>query len=191
MKKIPTLFKRDPDDMKRLLREVNPECQWVLNGEGVATRKLDGTSCMFDGDKWWKRREVKKGKPIPDGFLEESFDETTGKRFGWLPVDESDKWHNAAIAQDWASSDCSDDYKPEPGTYELIGPKVQGNPEGMEYHLMMKHVNGDCARLNVPVLGYDSLHTWLTENYMEGIVWHHPDGRMAKIKRRDFCLEWP
>ena len=22
---------------------------------------------------------------------------------------------------------------------------------------------------------------------MEGIVWHHPDGRMAKLKRRDFA----
>ena len=26
---------------------------------------------------------------------------------------------------------------------------------------------------------------------IEGIVWHHPDGRMAKIKRRDFGLSWP
>ena len=25
----------------------------------------------------------------------------------------------------------------------------------------------------------------------EGIVWHHPDGRMAKIKRKDFGFDWP
>ena len=26
---------------------------------------------------------------------------------------------------------------------------------------------------------------------IEGIVWHHPDGRMAKIKARDFGIQWP
>ena len=26
---------------------------------------------------------------------------------------------------------------------------------------------------------------------IEGIVWHHPDGRMVKIKARDFGLPWP
>jgi hypothetical protein len=28
-------------------------------------------------------------------------------------------------------------------------------------------------------------HGWEAAKY-EGVVWHHPDGRMAKIKRRDF-----
>ena len=26
---------------------------------------------------------------------------------------------------------------------------------------------------------------------VEGIVWHHPDGRMVKIKRKDFGFKWP
>lgn len=30
----------------------------------------------------------------------------------------------------------------------------------------------------------------LVENVIEGLVWHHDDGRMAKIKRRDFGLKW-
>jgi hypothetical protein len=36
MEKIPTLFRRDPVDMKRVLPEVNPACQWVSDGEGLA-----------------------------------------------------------------------------------------------------------------------------------------------------------
>ena len=35
------------------------------------------------------------------------------------------------------------------------------------------------------------LKDWLSAPHYEGLVWHHPDGRMAKIKRRDFGLSWP
>ena len=32
----------------RLVRdEVNPECRWVTEGEGTATRKYDGTCCLI------------------------------------------------------------------------------------------------------------------------------------------------
>ena len=34
MKKIPTLFKRDPVNRSLVTREVNPDCQWVIDGEG-------------------------------------------------------------------------------------------------------------------------------------------------------------
>lgn len=27
---------------------------------------------------------------------------------------------------------------------------------------------------------------WLADEGVEGVVWHHPDGRMAKLKGRDF-----
>ena len=39
MKKIPTIYLRDPDDRAHVTDEVNAECQWVLDGEGVPTRK--------------------------------------------------------------------------------------------------------------------------------------------------------
>lgn len=33
---------------------------------------------------------------------------------------------------------------------------------------------------------FDGLMTWLLAHpEFEGIVWHHPDGRMAKLKHRD------
>ena len=68
MRKIPTLFVRDEQDRRHVTSEVTPGCEWVLAGEGVATRKYDGTCCMFDGEQWWARREVKPGKTDPPGF---------------------------------------------------------------------------------------------------------------------------
>jgi len=39
MRKIPTLFGRDWDtDPRYVTREVAPGCEWVINGEGRATR---------------------------------------------------------------------------------------------------------------------------------------------------------
>lgn len=37
---------------------------------------------------------------------------------------------------------------------------------------------------------FDGIKAWLTDRQIEGLVWHHDDGRMAKIKRRDFGLKW-
>jgi hypothetical protein len=44
MRKIPTLFRRDPDDMRHLLPEVVPGCEWVLAGsfEGIVWHHSDG-----------------------------------------------------------------------------------------------------------------------------------------------------
>lgn len=74
MKKIPTLFRRDPDDMKRVLPEVTPGCEWVLAGEGVATRKYDGTCVGLIDGEWFMRREIKPGKNVPQGFIETEHD---------------------------------------------------------------------------------------------------------------------
>ena len=54
MKKIQTLFVRDWDgDRRYVLPEVAPGCEWVLKGEGVPTRKYDGTCVMFAGLAEW------------------------------------------------------------------------------------------------------------------------------------------
>jgi hypothetical protein len=180
MKKIPTLFERD---WSRVTPEVHPGCEWVLAGEGVATRKLDGTCCMVRGGSLYKRREVRKGEKPPPLFEQADYDEETGKTVGWVPCDigSDDRWHMEAFE---ASPGLPD------GTYELIGPKVQGNPEGAGKHLLIPHglnpVTGgytQCPRT------FEGLRDWLADKDIEGIVFHHPDGRMAKIKLRDFGLK--
>lgn len=180
MRKIPTLFKRDPEDRKHVLPEVTPGCEWVLAGEGKATRKYDGT-CVGVGirDGWprevWARREVKSGKAPPPDFLMSEYDETTGKTVGWEPFQQS------AFARFIEEALTLGHHGP--GTYELVGPKINGNPEGLERHLLVPH--GESVLDDTP-RDFDGLRDWLLANRYEGIVWHHQDGRMTKLKRRDF-----
>ncbi|WP_306210259.1 RNA ligase 1 family protein [Actinoplanes sp. RD1] len=174
MRKIPTLFLRDPADRKRLLRDVHPDCGWVLAGEGVPTRKYDGTCVLLDEDgTWWARREVRPGRTRPPGYRPVMTDEATGKTVGWEPIGQS------AYARYFAEA-----VRPAtPGTYELIGPKVNGNPEGTDGHVLVAHAQAE--RLDAP-RDFDGLRAWLLAHpAYEGIVWHHPDGRRAKLKHRD------
>lgn len=178
MKKIPTLFERG--DNHFVTRAVTPNCSWVIRGEGVATRKFDGTCCLIRGGVLYARREVHGSDPLPAGFELVERDPRTKKRFGWVPVDDAPqwKWHHAAL-EGKNLADFQD------GTYELIGPKVQGNPEGVASHELVPH---GCLRLSNVPLSFDGLAAYFGQRpEMEGIVWHHPDGRMCKIKRRDFC----
>lgn len=181
MKKIPTLFIRDWDgDRRYVLREVTPGCEWVIGGEGVPTRKLDGTCFMLDEDgDWWARREVKEGKSAPSGFVPLETDPETGKTVGWEPASQSSfaRLHAEAVTDHHAITWL-------PGTYELIGPKVNGNPECSDRHILVMHVLVE--RFGEVPRDFDGLAAWLHAHPYEGIVWHHPDGRMAKIKKRDF-----
>lgn len=180
MRKIPTLFARDFDhDPRYVTRDVTPGCEWVLKGEGVPTRKYDGTCVMFDGTDWWARREIKPGKAEPDNFVYVSADPETGKVAGWEPVSQSSfaRYHAEALANPY-------ERHPE-GTYELCGPKINGNPESFAWAVLVPHDEADILD-GVP-LDFDGLAGWLHEHPYEGIVWHGgPDGAMAKLKRKDF-----
>lgn len=181
MKKIPTLFERDPENRRFVLPVVTPGCEWVLEGEGRATRKYDGTCTMLDEHgEWWARREIKPGGAEPVGYVAVFFDENTGKTMGWEPL-ESTGWvksHREAIESVAVPPT-------EPGTYELIGPKVNGNPEGATSHVLVPH-----GKLDLPATprDFEGLRALFTSDqwHAEGIVWWHPDGRMAKLKARDF-----
>jgi len=200
VQKIPTLFVRNPDDRAHVLDEVTPGCEWVIAGEGAATRKYDGTCVMYDGTAWWARREVKPGKNIPDNYRIVQHDENTGKLVGWEPMAQSSfaKYHAEALDAPWGIADAKPSGRWAPpmqpvanATYELCGPKVTGNPERIEDgHLLIRHgytaaVDRD-EMASLPAT-FDGLHSWLhARPQWEGIVWHHPDGRMAKLKARDF-----
>ncbi len=181
MKKIPTIYLRDWDgDPKYVTREPAPECSWVFGGEGRPTRKYDGTCVRFDRELWWARREVKRDRPAPDGFELAGEDAETGKRVGWEPAAQTG-FHRflveAAGAGAWA-----------PGTYELCGPKINRNPEGYPEHRLVRHA--DAVPIDLPSLTWEDIRATVRAlaeaDGLEGIVWHHDDGRMAKIKARDF-----
>lgn len=175
MRKMISLFKRDYEGTRLVLDEVTPGAEWVSAGEGVATRKFDGTCCMVRGGRLYKRHDATAGKPAPAGFEPtQDPDPVTGHWPGWLLVGEGpeDKWHREAFAGELAD-----------GTYELCGPKVQGNPDQFERHVLVLHGQ---ERLDDAPRTFEGLKVYLEKREIEGIVWHHPDGRMVKIKRRDF-----
>lgn len=202
MRKIPTIYQRDPaTNLRHVKNEHHPDCGWVFDGEGEPTFKWDGTAVLITADATvrhlWKRREVKAGKAAPDGFRQEgAADPNTGKRVGWVRCnrdDPADRWHFEAV-DSWLTID--PDIPPGPGTYELVGPKVQGNPHGRPGHELHRHgkpplhgIGGWFGQFGQPPIEFEALADWLRGvDYpgFEGIVWHHPDGRMAKIKVRDF-----
>lgn len=185
MKKIPTLFKRDFENKGAIVDCVQEGCEWVIAGEGRATVKHDGTCCMIRDGVLYKRYELKQGKKPPTNFEPAcEFDENTGKQQGWVPVGlgPEDSYHAEGFA--WL---VAVDGVPQDGTYELIGPKIQGNPECVNRHILVLH--GGVELQDVPT-SFNELRDWLAlHNNIEGVVWHHPDGRMAKIKLRDFGIE--
>ena len=181
MKKIISLFQRNYDGDRLVRDEVVPGAEWVLAGEGRATRKFDGACCLVDdgGRRLLKRYEVKKGRKQPERFVAATdIDPATGKQQGWLPVGNGpeDQYFRDAWARAFGLED---------GTYELIGPKVQGNPERAAWHVLHRH--GAELILGDPRT-YEDIKYFLRTACVEGIVWHHPDGRMVKIKAKDFGL---
>lgn len=160
MKKIPSLFARDPSNPQIITREYHPLAAWVVAGEGVATRKYDGTATRWADGQLWARYDAKRGKPLPPGFVPcQEPDPNTGHHPGWVPATRpEDKWIRAAAGeQSW-----------QDGTYEACGPRIGGNAENMTTHTLIRH--GDCILRDAPI-DYDSLVAYFEENDIEGIVW--------------------
>lgn len=202
MKKIISLFQRNYETDRLVRNEVVPGAEWVLAGEGIPTRKWDGTACMVRDHRLYKRYDVKcqptvvspdgrslpkvKGQQPPAGWKPcQDPDPITGHWPGWLAVGNGpeDRWYHdvdGVLA-------CLFD-----GTYELIGPKVQGNPEAVASHTLVRH--GEYHLLGVP-RDFEGIRDWLSQNTVEGIVWWRDlsdvDCDKVKIKRKDMGLSWP
>lgn len=181
MKKISILYQKDPNDLRRVIDKVNPENAWVFE-VGIPTRKFDGTSCAIIGGALYKRFDLKKGRKLPPNAIPcQPPDPTSGHYPHWVRCDRTDKanqWHFEAFDQ-------MDD--PEDGTYELCGEKVQGNPEGITGHQLIKHGR---QILDIQDFSFATLKNYLHTADMEGIVFHHPhDGRMCKIRQSDFGIK--
>ena len=205
MNKMPCLFERDFSDKNRprLLETVTPGCEWVLAGEGAATRKWDGTACAVIKGELYKRYDAKRGKEPPPGAIPCCDpDPVTGHWPHWVKVDPrkaDDRYH----AQTWQRI-VGDLSVPRPdgisylprskelrpladGTFELCGPKVGSNAEGLPEHVLVRHgtdVLEDAPRT------FAGLRDYLGEHLIEGIVFHHEDGRMCKIRRHDYGWPW-
>jgi hypothetical protein len=184
MRKIPTVYVRDEQDRAHVTNQPNPVCSWVFRGEGTPTRKYNGTCTMLDtSGRWWARREVRLGKAVPPCYLPIATDPITGKTVGWEPIEQSG-FVKAFRAVDKVPT--------VPGTYELCGPKVNGNPEKLARHMLISHADAEVLTLNktVPCLtAPERIVRAVAAWGWEGIVWHHMNGQMAKLKVRDLRPE--
>lgn len=134
-------------------------------------------------------------KPAPDGWVAAEIEPNkhSGHWPGWIPAGDgpNDKWHREAFYH-------TCDYLSDEAVEILVGPKIEGNPYGLKVHHLWKHGGttfkdfNDGIKTDNALREFDKLKTWLQNNVIvEGIVWHHQDGRMVKIKRKDFGLPWP
>jgi len=190
VKKIKSLFVREFDKGRpiKVTSVVEDGCEWVINGEGVATRKRDGTCAKIENGVIFRRYDCKKGKTPPVGFIPaDNPDPITGHWPGWIKIDKysptgDEKFFVEAYINTFGSLEAT----PLDGTYELCGPKINSNAEKLDKHIFFKH--GE-ELLCVP-RSLDGIREFLEENYIEGIVFHRSDGEMCKIKRVDFGFEW-
>lgn len=184
MEKIPTLFERD--ERFKVVSRPRPECAWVFDGAGTGTEKLDGTNIRLTVRGGRLVRVEKRRNPS-------KLDKAKGIVDGWY-VDASegspdDKWILAA-AGNTDVSQWPDGEHP----CEALGPRIQGNPLALEEHRCIAFNREAPTYPDVP-RDYAGLQDYLSTlesrfapgHLAEGIVFHHPDGRRAKIKRKDFA----
>lgn len=188
MKKIPTLFEREfqNHNVSGIKNIVKPSLEWVLNGEGVATVKVDGSCCAVIDGTFYKRFDAKKGRKIPAGAIPCCEpDPITGHHPHWVKVSDgapADRWIIRAVC---AYSDENGDV-PD-GTYEAVGEHFNGNPYKLAYDILVPHGKNV---INVERT-FEGIKKYLQENEIEGIVFWKDGEPKCKIKRSDFGFKWP
>ena len=216
MRKIPTIFARDRDENlipHHLRVRCHGRYRWthphhsrsygVVNAQGkdlpfnifdpfafstaVATEKLDGTNVRITVRsatlvRLEKRRNPTKAQKkagITDHWYVDAIEDSAEDRWVWEAARNKTPRVPDGV---WEA--------------EAVGPKIQDNPLMLEEHLLyvFSHaMTRDHLEVNV-----GTSYAWLRDNlhevrsvvnpevFIEGVVWHWTDGRMAKIKTRDF-----
>lgn len=183
MKKIPTLFEREYENHKviGIKPNVTKGMEWVLDGKGIATVKVDGSCCAVINGELYKRYDAKKGKKAPEGAIPCCEpDPITGHYPHWVKVDENnpaDKWFINAYKNTPEITD---------GTYEAIGVHFQGNPYGLCDDILERH---GVKHIEVE-RSFEGIKKYLEENNIEGIVFWLDGEPKCKIKRSDFGFNW-
>lgn len=200
MKKIPTLFERTFENHRvvGITDKVTPGFEWVLEGEGVATVKFDGSCCAIINGEFYKRYDAKKGKKPPVGAIPCCDpDPVTGHWPHWVkidPNDPGDKWFVVAY-ENFKNSGMyfisPEGYIPD-GTYEAVGKHFNGNPYRTFYDTLYKHGENTLYTLSgLKKRSFEQIKTFLMKNEIEGIVFWKDGEPQCKIKRTDFGFEWP
>lgn len=188
MKKIPTLFKREFEGHKivSITPDVIEGMEWVLEGKGVATVKIDGACCAIINGEFYKRYDAKKGRTPPEGAIPCCDpDPITGHHPHWVKVDANDpadRWFIEAERDVRYKDTQLVNYR----TYEAIGKHFNGNPYNLDYDTLVPH--GEEV-VEVPRT-FEGIRDFLKDHYIEGLVFWLDGEPKCKIKRSDFGFPW-
>lgn len=164
--------------------------EWVLDGEGEATEKVDGTACAIINGVFYKRFDPRGTREIPRHSIpcQEAADPITGSFPHWVRVDGSksaDRWFMRA----WANTPWIGEMQDPAtwGTYEAVGLHFQGNPYGLDDDFLERH-----GRIKVKDFprDFDGMREWFRVHPVEGIVFWKDGQPQCKIKRSDFGFKW-
>lgn len=197
MKKIPSVFMRKHKSSEADVNRINPECQWVFDRSVpiIVTVKRDGTAMLRKDGQWYQRRVVKidvgtdmSMLQLPDRFQPAqtmpTYDQENYRyEFpGWVPLAEQFRDYMLEAGVERIDED---------GTYELCGPKINGNPERLEKHQLFKHGYEEIGISPLLERSAASFIEIVKLTRAEGIVIYSADDCMAKIRRREFGFDWP
>jgi hypothetical protein len=200
MRKIPTILPKDTNDMGRVTHGT------LMTGIEYFKIKIDGTACMIkDGQPYCrfdaKLFKRKKGKVInftkeeviaklPAGAIAcQEADEKSGHWPHWVPVtlgDPSQKYILEGF-NNLTSENVID------GTYECIGPKLQGNPHAEDKHYWIPHFHEN-LNMNLTNLDNDNAFEFFEALFQdfnfEGLVAYNASNEpIGKIRCSDFGMK--
>lgn len=199
MMKIPTLFKRGgKENNYHVLCELSPGCEWVLEGQGMITIKIDGMNVQVKkvdtiaGEilKLYKRLKPSDGEYSSAAYIPAERD-NPNDQYLFEAFDKLDRFATEGI-------------------YEAYGPKINANPQKADDHYMVRVAPVEGV-LIVPKTAiviktgpgvtvqefFNSVRRELFDSpEIEGLVWQFEEPSMtlkkaAKIKRKDFGFLWP
>lgn len=185
--------RNDKTGFYRVINKINPGYEWVFQDSGVlAVDKLHGTNvCCFFKDGTLISIDNRENRIAEKEFI---FSERGRNSYmfvmgilnaiekGWIPKDFSGRLYG-----------------------ELVGPKINGNLHESDtyYFVPFDYLKSSCHWKswvqNQHPKDFDSISEWFKElpslfskrlfnkNVIaEGLVFYHPDGRMAKLRRDMF-----
>lgn len=175
-------------------RQIAPGYEWVFNDPEVrAIEKLHGTdvSILIDGDQIhsiWNRDVL-----VMRGGLRIGLD-NTGRYLIEGVMNAIEKRYVSLLPEgQWFG--------------EVVGPKIHGNPYGLDQHLWIPFRTYAWENLSYNSWGkypktFDAISAWFKDlqplyttmlhgknydkHFVEGVVFTHPDGRMAKLRKDMF-----
>lgn len=195
MQKIPTLFPKDSNDLSRV---IEGSSLFPIN-QLTFRIKVDGTACYILNGQPYVRYDAKlikrkRGKVIktltkeevlltlPDGAIPcQEPDEKSGHWPHWILLLNQPEYHGQRKGYETS--------KPtQDGSYECVGPSINGNPHKEDYHSWVYH-SSDKLVVELELSNsncFYELKKFMKDFPYEGLVAYKDGIPVAKIRRCDY-----